>query len=58
MISPNRTPIASRTNSGGARRGDVEVVIAGEIGSLLDADEKLGRADRDPERTIEQLVMS
>lgn len=58
MISPEQDAHRLTDELRWGKKGDVEVVIAGEIGSLLDADEKPSRADRDPERTTEQLVMS
>ncbi|AGA29701.1 polyketide synthase family protein [Singulisphaera acidiphila DSM 18658] len=58
MISPDQDAHRLTDELRLGRKGEVEVVIAGEIGSLLDPDEKPSRAGRELERINEDFVMS
>ncbi|WP_406700277.1 hypothetical protein V5E97_15790 [Singulisphaera sp. Ch08] len=58
MISPDQDAHRLTDELMFGRKGEVEVVVAGEIGSLLDPEEKLARAGRELDRTNEKLVMS
>ncbi|SIN89960.1 polyketide-type polyunsaturated fatty acid synthase PfaA [Singulisphaera sp. GP187] len=58
MISPDQDAHRLTDELRFGRKGEVEVVIAGEIGSLLDPEEKPSHVGRELDRTNEKLVMS